>query len=192
VSAVLLQETGVSPKESLEYTSPFYRVTFSQMGRLLSQSPDLYAGILMENPATVAMLKRRIGVEKRFLDIIRRKDYRAFAKLFMKAKAHLGEDVGREANELFLRLIAVTKTLYGKNVAVLEFSRASNRPGLLERMARAFRRRSVNLTGIDSVELGADRIQFTVSFDQPRSSDAVRRALEEVEGWREPKVLVVS
>lgn len=191
-SAVLLQEMGVSPRESLEYSSPFYRVTFSLMGRLLSQDPNLYAGILMDNPRTVSMLEHRIKIERRLLDIIRRKDVKEFTRMFQDAKRHFGEDIGREANELFVRLIAVTKTLYGKNVAVLEFSKADNRPGLLERVTRAFRRCSVNLTGINSVELDAARIQFTVSFDQPRSSDAVRKVLEEVEGWRDPKVRVVS
>lgn len=192
VSSLLIMEAGVSVGESLDFTSPFYRVMFSLMGRLVSQSPDLYTSIVMENPGTVAMLERRIAIEQRLLQMIRNRDQKAFEQLFLKAKEHFGPEVTRDANELFMRILGVLSTLYGKNSVTLEFSKAQSRPGLLERISRVFSQRQINLTGINSVALYGQRLQFTLSFEQSRSSDEVRRALEEIESWSEPKVKVLN
>lgn len=191
-NALLITEAGISVTESLAFTSPFYRITFSTMGRLIGQSPELYTDIVMENPETVPMLERRIAIEQRMLEMIRKKDYESFKQLFAQAKEHFGPDVIREANELFTRLIGVLNTLYGKNSVTLEFTKASDHPGLLERILKVFRERQINLTGINSVSLDGRRLQFTISFEQSRSSDGVRRALEEIEKWPEPKVKVLD
>lgn len=192
VNATLLVQMGVSATESLQYTSPFYRVMFSLMGRLLSQNPSLYSSILMENPDTCTMLERRIRIEHRILRMIREKDDIKLCQLFAQAKTHFGEPVTTEANELFLRLIAVTTTLYGDNSVILEFTREHNRPGLLERILRVFRRRRVNLSGINFVSLDDKRLQFTVAFERSRNSDEVRLALQEIEGWNEPRVKALT
>jgi prephenate dehydrogenase len=192
VNATLLVQMGVSATESLEYTSPFYRVMFSLMGRLLSQNPNLYSSILMENPDTCPMLERRIRIERRILRMIRAKDDAAFCQLFAQAKTHFGEPVTKEANELFLRLIAVTTTLYNQNSVILEFTREHSRPGLLERILRVFRRRGVNLSGINFVGLDDKHQQFTVAFERSRDSDEVRRALQEIESWDDPRVKALT
>ena len=191
-SALLITETDVSVSESLAFTSPFYRVMFSLMGRLVSQSPDLYTSIVIENPETLTMLERRIAIEQRLAQMIRDKDQAAFEELFAQANNHFGPDVTKEANELFMRILGVLTTLYGKNSVTLEFSKAQSRPGLLERISRVFSQRQINLTGINSVELDEQRLQFTISFEQSRASDEVRRALEEIEGWSDPKVKILN
>lgn len=191
-SALLITEAGVSVSESLAFTSPFYRVMFSLMGRLVSQSPDLYTSIVMENPETLTMLERRIAIEQRLVQMIRNKDQAAFEELFAQVNNHFGPDVTKEANELFMRILGVLSTLYGKNSVTLEFSKAQSRPGLLERISRVFSQRQINLTGINSVALDGQRLQFTLSFEQSRASDEVRRALEEIEDWSEPKVKVLN
>ncbi|MDB5239077.1 MAG: hypothetical protein JWO00_412 [Candidatus Parcubacteria bacterium] len=191
-SALLITETGVSVSESLAFTSPFYRVMFSLMGRLVSQSPDLYTSIVMENPETLTMLERRIAIEQRLVHMIREKDQAAFEGLFAQANTHFGPAVTEEANELFMRILGVLSTLYGKNSVTLEFSKAQSRPGLLERISRVFSQRQINLTGINSVALDAQRLQFTLSFEQSRASDEVRRALEEIEDWSDPEVKVLD
>lgn len=191
-SALLITEAGVSVSESLAFTSPFYRVMFSLMGRLVSQSPDLYTSIVMENPETLTMLERRIAIEQRLAQMIRDKDQAAFEELFAQANNHFGLDVTKEANELFMRILGVLSTLYGKNSVTLEFSKAQSRPGLLEMISRVFSQRQINLTGINSVALDGQRLQFTISFEQSRASDEVRRALEEIEDWSEPKVRVLD
>ena len=191
-SALLITEAGVSVSESLAFTSPFYRVMFSLMGRLVSQSPDLYTSIVMENPETLTMLERRIAIEQRLVQMIRDKDQATFEELFAQANTHFGPDVTKEANELFMRILGVLSTLYGKNSVTLEFSEAQSRPGLLERISKVFSQRQINMTGINSVVLDGQRLQFTISFEQSRASDEVRRALEEIEDWSDPKVKVLD
>ena len=188
VSALLIMQADASVRESLEYTSPFYRVMFSLMGRLVSQNPDLYTSIIMENPNTMQMLVSRIAIEQELLQMIHNKDREAFKELFVKANKHFGTEVTTEANELFMRLLSVLSTLYGKNSVTLEFAQAQSRPGLLERILQVFSRRQINLTGINSVMLDGGRLQFTISFEQSRASDEVRRALEEIENWDGPRM----
>lgn len=190
-SALLITEAGISVTESLAFTSPFYRIMFSLMGRLISQNPGLYTSIVMENPETLTMLERRIQIEQRLVEMIRNQDQASFEQLFTQARDHFGLDVTKEANELFTRLIGVLNTLYGKNSLTLEFTKACDRPGLLERILRVFGDQQVNLTGINSVFLDG-KLQFTISLEQSRASDGVRRALEEIESWPEPKVKVLG
>ncbi len=189
-SALMIVEANISVAESLQYASPFYQIALAQMGRLVSQGPDLYASIIMANPQTVAMLERRIEIEKRLLEIIRRGDHESLERLFTAAKEHFGPEVVRSSNELFTRLISVLNTLYGKNSVTLEFTKGDNRPGLLERVAGVFSRHGVNLTAFNTVNLDGKHIQFTISLEQPRTSDEVRRALEEIEGWKRPRIRV--
>ena len=124
--------------------------------------------------------------------MIRNKDQKSFEQLFVKAQEHFGPDVIKEANELFMRLIGVLNTLYGKNSVILEFTKTNDHPGLLERILQVFKRKQINLTGINSVFLDGKRLQFTISFEQSRSSDGVRRALEEIENWLDPKVKIIN
>ena len=192
VNALLITEAKTSVSESLTFTSPFYRILFALMGRLVSQSPDLYTSIIMENPETLKTLEKRIEIEKRLVEMIRNKDQKSFEQLFVKAQEHFGPDVIKEANELFMRLIGVLNTLYGKNSVILEFTKTNDHPGLLERILQVFKRKQINLTGINSVFLDGKRLQFTISFEQSRSSDGVRRALEEIENWLDPKVKIIN
>ena len=192
INALLITEMGVSTAESLSFTSPFYHLMFATMGRLLHQDPNLYAEIFIENPMILPMIKRRIKIERRIFQLIRRKDEAGLVQLFKMARDHFGSNVVKEADALFLRLIAVTKTLYGQNTSILEFTKASNRPGLLEKIVRVFRRRGINLTGISYVQLDENHHQFTISFDQLRRSAAVHHALEEIENWQEPHVKVIA
>ncbi len=191
-SALLLTETGVSASESLEFTSPFYRVMFSLMGRLVSQSPSLYTSIVMENPETLTALKRRIAIERRLVKMIQNKDRASFEKLFGKANAHFGQDVTKEANELFMRILGVLSTLYGKDSVMLEFNKAHNRPGLLGRITKVFSDRQINLAGINYVAFDADRLQFTLCFEQSRNSNEVLHALAEIENWSDCKVRILK
>lgn len=191
VNALLITESGVSVKESLGFTSPFYRVMFAQMGRLIGQNPKLYAAIAIENPETLLALRRRIEIEERLADIIERKDYEAFVALFAKAREHFGEDAVKEANELFVRLLGVLTTLYGPNSVILEFTGAHNRPGLLARICEVFEKHGINMAAINSVVLDGEHRQFVISLEQPTSFETVRTALDVIEGWKEPRVKVI-
>ena len=190
-SALLIMETNTSVSESMTYSSPFYRIVISLMGRLVSQKPALYASIVMENPQTLTMLEQRIVIEQRLVEIIREKDQAGFEALFVQANKHFGPEVTASVNELFMRILAVLSTLYGKNSVTLEFEKGQSRPGLLERISGVFTRSKVNLTGINSVVLG-ERLQFTISFEQTRDSVEVCRVLEEIGNWQDQKVKVLG
>ncbi len=45
-----LRRTGLCVEDSLQFTSPIYRLELAFVGRLFTQNPDLYAEILMSNP----------------------------------------------------------------------------------------------------------------------------------------------
>ena len=192
VSAALIMEMGISTKESLSFTSPFYRVMFSLMGRLLSHDPDLYSGIIMKNPASEGMLEKRIRIERRILKMIKTGDRKSFKQLFLKVRKHFGKDVTEEANELFLRILAMIKSLYSKDTVILEYRKSEDKPGLLARIAGVFARYGVSLTSISSVNFSLERQQFVISFGQPKTSDSVRRSLKKIEKWGSPKVKVIG
>lgn len=191
-SAVLVARSGVDVTESLAFTSPFYRLAFSAMGRLVSQSPDLYTSIVFDNPEAAAMLADRIAIERELLRMIKVKDRRGFEALFRRAKDHFGPAVTKEANELFTRIIAMMATLYGRDSVILEFHVSKSEPGLLARICSVFQQHQVNLTGINSVLLDGQRQQFTISFEQARMSGPVRDALEEIQSWRDLRVKVLD
>jgi len=46
-----MRRLGVTPEDTMAFMSPIYQIEMSLVGRLLSQDPDLYADILMLNPA---------------------------------------------------------------------------------------------------------------------------------------------
>jgi len=50
VVGTTLQRTGLPLEQSLQYTSPIYRLELALVGRLFAQNPDLYAEIEMSNP----------------------------------------------------------------------------------------------------------------------------------------------
>lgn len=190
-TALLITERGISARESLEFTSPFYRVMFSLMGRLISQNPALYTSIILENPKTAEMLRKRIAIEGKLLDIIERKDEGALGALFLETRAHFGADVTTEANELFQRILGLLSTLNTRNAVTLEFSKADSQPGLLEKVMAVFRHHEVNLTGINSVELAGGRMQFTISFEEDVIAVRIEGALEEIRGWTSPVMKVI-
>lgn len=180
VSALLIADSGESVSKSLEYASPIYRIIFALMGRLIGQSPDLYTSIIMENPQTVEMLKRRISIEQDLLMMLESKDREGFEGLFKKAKDHFGDEVVEDANELFLRLFAVLNTLYDKNSVILEFDSTESRPGLLANITRIFNEFEINLKGVHFADLDQNRQQFVISFYESPESTTIRQALSEI------------
>lgn len=191
VNALLVTDMNLSVSNSLDFASPFYRVMFSLMGRLISQDPDLYTSIIMDNPGTLDMLEKRIEIEKRLIEMIRIGDRKSFKRLFVIARNHFGDSVTTEANELFMRILAIFDTLYGKDSVILECSKNESRPGLLKRILEVFDNRGINLLGLNTVNLPVNRLQFTIKFEQSSASHDVRRALEEIENWVEPRFKIV-
>ena len=192
INALLIMRMGVSTKESLNFTSPFYRVMFSLMGRFLSQNAEMYGSIFMKNPATIPMLRARIRMERQLLKVISDQDMSAFAGLYDSAKNHFGEDVTREANELFQRLNAVLKSFYSPNSVIFEFAKWDSKPRMLEKILIEFGKRGINLTDISSVARNDRRFQVTLSFEGAKHTLAVQSALKHISGWSQPRIQVIG
>ncbi len=192
INAVMIAEMGISVKKSLGFTSPFYRVMFSLMGRLLNHDADLYIDMLLENPVSLPTFQKRAKLEHQILRMIKRKDRDGLRGLFQKAAGHFGTEVIKEADELFQRLIAVTKTIYGRNSIILEFNKEFDQPLLGKKILGAFGRRGINLNGFNFAAIDDNRFQFCISFESSRSSDDVRLVLEEIESWDDVPIKVVS
>lgn len=183
VSALLLESLNLSAGESLEFTSPFYRIMLSLTGRLLSQNPSLYASLIVENPETVRMLKERIEIEKKILKLVEKKDTTALIGQFQRARKHFGENVVQDGNELFSRIFSVFSTLYGENTVILEFSKEYDGPGLLNKVTNVFGEADINLTGITSCPSPTDprMTQFVINLGSSKESEKVKNVLEKIE-----------
>lgn len=191
INAILIAEMGVDTAESMTFTSPFYRVMFSLMGRMLSQKAGLYVSILIENPQVPIAMRKRIKIERKALGMIVRKDRDGLKEMIDRAKLHFDKKVLAQSDELFTRSNALMATLYGPNSLILEFRQDDDGEGLLARIARTFTKHHINLGGINYAELGKNKHQFAVSLRQDRDSANVRRALNEMEKWDSPKIKVL-
>ena len=94
-----LRKTGVSVEESLQFTSPIYRLELAFVGRLFAQNPNLYAEIEMSNPEG-APVRRCFLEAARVLDrTISGGDRTAFRELFGGVSRYF-QDFSREAMQL--------------------------------------------------------------------------------------------
>jgi chorismate mutase/prephenate dehydrogenase len=83
-----LARSGHALERTLAFMSPIYRLEVSMVGRLFSQSPDLYREIVMRNPFG-AELRARFVEEARDLErIIGEADGAAFLQRFAETRAY--------------------------------------------------------------------------------------------------------
>ena len=90
---------GISVKESLEYTSPIYRLRMAMVGRILNHDPGLYASIEMMNPKNKDALKAYVESSKKLKKIIETKNTKAFLEYFNECSEFFG-GFKKEAEEL--------------------------------------------------------------------------------------------
>lgn len=95
---------GISVKESLEYTSPIYKLRMAMVGRILNQDPGLYASIEIKNPKNKKALKAYLDSAKRLQKIINDKNSKEFVKYFNECSEFFGI-FKKEAEELSNYLI---------------------------------------------------------------------------------------
>lgn len=94
-----MKNLGISVKESLEYTSPIYRLRMAVVGRILNQDPNLYASIEMMNPKNKDALKAYAESSKKLRKIIETKNTGAFLEYFNECSEFFG-GFKKEAEEL--------------------------------------------------------------------------------------------
>ncbi len=93
-----MKELGIDIKESLQYTSPIYKLRMDMVGRILNQDPNLYADIEIANPESKKTIKQYIKSAKKLQKIIKKKDRNAFIKYFNESADFFG-DFKKEAAE---------------------------------------------------------------------------------------------
>lgn len=77
-----LSQTGVPVEDSLQFTSPIYRLELAVVGRLFAQDPELYAEIEMSNPYGPEFRDRFLNAAKEVDETIASGDRTAFTNLF--------------------------------------------------------------------------------------------------------------
>lgn len=102
--AYAMKEWGIGIEESLEYTSPIYKLRMAMVGRILNQDPNLYANIEIMNPENKEVLKVYLDSAKKLQKIIRDKNSKEFVKYFNECSEFFG-NFKKEAEELSEHLI---------------------------------------------------------------------------------------
>lgn len=77
-----LSQSGISVEDSLQFTSPIYRLELAFVGRLFAQDPDLYAEIEMSNPRGAEVRRLFLDSAKTLDDILGKGDRETFRSLF--------------------------------------------------------------------------------------------------------------
>lgn len=85
-----LKDLGIDIHESLEFTSPVYKLRMIVLGRILNQDPRLYADIEIMNPKALKTIDAYINSSKKLREIIRKKNTNNFIKFFEEAAKELG------------------------------------------------------------------------------------------------------
>lgn len=93
-----MKELGINLKESLEYTSPIYKLRMIMVGRILNQDANLYASIEIKNPENKKVLKIYEKSSKKLQRIIETKNTKEFVKYFNECAEFFG-DFKKEAEE---------------------------------------------------------------------------------------------
>ncbi|MBU0757017.1 MAG: prephenate dehydrogenase/arogenate dehydrogenase family protein [Nanoarchaeota archaeon] len=102
------KQMGLDIDESLEYTSPIYKMRMNMVGRLLNQNPELYADIEIMNPETQEALRAYIDSFMKLYMIVKDGDRERFIDYFKEASEFLGdfkEKATEESNFLIQKVV---------------------------------------------------------------------------------------
>ena len=176
--AGVLRDAGTDIRETLSYTSPFYRIIFSLAGRILSQDPRLYAAIQMENTHTPKLL-HMLGLHTKHLwRIVNARNTAGFVDEFVASKQYFGEENLRDAFNFFDDIIRMTADLSGEYMITLDIEH--DRLGLLSEVAKIFAAEGINLTAIHSQKRGAEKIRFLIGMEVENDAPEVLLAIEKL------------
>jgi prephenate dehydrogenase len=87
----VLRELSVDIRETMEYTSPSYRLEINLLGRMFAQNGELYSAISQMNPYTgdiITLLKQGLAAYEKWYESA---DLNAFTADFERSSLHLGE-----------------------------------------------------------------------------------------------------
>jgi prephenate dehydrogenase len=87
----VLRELEVDVPETMEFTSPSYRLEMNLLGRIFAQNPLLYSAITQMNPFSQDVLDHLEAGLKRYKEWYRAADLSAFVSDFERSAGHLGD-----------------------------------------------------------------------------------------------------
>ena len=87
----VLREMEVDVSETMEYTSPSYRLEMNLLGRIFAQNAALYSAITQMNPYTQVVLGHLEEGVKSYKEWYGTADFPAFVSDFNKSSEHLGD-----------------------------------------------------------------------------------------------------
>ena len=96
--AYAMKKLGVDIEESLEYSSPVYKLRMAMFGRILNQNPELYADMEIMNQKNRKVIKSCIDSSKKLQRIIETKNRKEFLKYFNECADFFG-NFRKEAEE---------------------------------------------------------------------------------------------
>lgn len=85
----VLERLGADLRRSLDFASPIYRAELSMIGRMYSQSADLYAGIVTQNPEGARVLATFRAESERLTLLAEKGDREAIASRFLQVAGFL-------------------------------------------------------------------------------------------------------
>lgn len=94
-----LAHSGLELADTLQFTSPIYRLELAMVGRLFSQKPELYREILMTNPEAKGMREVYAREVKALAELLDDADRDGFVRAFDEVAAYFAEFSG-DAMEL--------------------------------------------------------------------------------------------
>ena len=100
---VYLRSEEADIGELLDFSSPTYRFELAMVGRLLTQSPELYAEIILSSPENIAMMRRYHEMFGFLLQEIEQKGSSSFINYFEETKAFFDKYTSqllKESNQL--------------------------------------------------------------------------------------------
>jgi len=106
-----MKSLGVKLEESLEYTSPVYKLRMMMVGRILNQDCGLYANIEMSNPHNQEALEAYWESAKELKRIIDAKDKEGFFRYFEECSRYFGKfrKEAEEKSDFLIEKIAETE-----------------------------------------------------------------------------------
>lgn len=87
----VLREMGVDVAETMEFTSPSYRLEMNLLGRIFAQNPALYSAITQMNPYAMKVFDHLETGLKCYKEWYAQADLPAFVGDFRKSAQHLGD-----------------------------------------------------------------------------------------------------
>ncbi len=91
VASHCLMKLGIDVNETLEYTSPVYKISMEMIGRIMAQNPQLYAEIEIYNPYATEVLEEFVKSSQELLKKVKKKDADSFVNYFKESASHMGE-----------------------------------------------------------------------------------------------------